>query len=188
MGTQGIIVYGSQYGTARRYADELSRRTGMQAVSYEGVDGLSSYGLVVFVGGLYAGGVMGLSETMKRFPLRPDQAMILGTVGLADPSDPSNIDSIRQSIRKQVPEALYGRIRIFHLRGGIDYRKLTFRHRTMMTLLYGKVRNLPPERRNAETEAFVDTYGKDVDFVDLSSLAGIQDEIGRLGMQEEGAS
>ena len=30
-----LILYGSQYGTTKRYADELSRLTGLPAVSYE---------------------------------------------------------------------------------------------------------------------------------------------------------
>ncbi|NMA51514.1 MAG: hypothetical protein GX949_00690, partial [Peptococcaceae bacterium] len=52
-----IIIYGSQYGTTERYAGELSKRTGIKALSYEAVKDLSMYDTIIYLGGLYAGGV-----------------------------------------------------------------------------------------------------------------------------------
>ena len=35
---QTIILYGSQYGTTKRYADRLAEQTGLPAVSYESAE------------------------------------------------------------------------------------------------------------------------------------------------------
>ena len=39
----GIIIYGSHYGTTKQYAEELSRRTNIQAISYENVNEINNY-------------------------------------------------------------------------------------------------------------------------------------------------
>ena len=66
---------------------------------------------------------------------------------------------------------------VFHLRGGIDYQKLNFVHKTMMTLLYNKVKNLPEEKKNAETRAMIETFNKTVDFTDYNALGPIMEAI-----------
>ena len=54
---------------------------------------------------------------------------------------------------------------------GIDYSKLGLKHKTMMKLLYNKAKNLPEEKKNAEIMAMIETYNKQVSFVDFDSLA-----------------
>ena len=38
-----IIIYGSQYGTTRRYADELGKRTGVEVKKYEEIEDVNKY-------------------------------------------------------------------------------------------------------------------------------------------------
>ena len=40
----------------------------------------------------------------------------------------------------------------------------------MMGLLYSRVKKIPPEERNSETQGLIETYGKTVDFTDFESL------------------
>ncbi len=170
-----IIVYGSQYGTTKGYAEKFSEITHFPCISYEEVKTLSGYDSVIHFGGLYAGGVNGLKTTIKA--LEENTKLIIVTVGLADVTDKENVDNIRQSIRKQVPNRLMDNITIFHLRGGIDYQKLNFIHKTMMTLLYHKVKKLPEEKKNAEVKAMIETFHSKADFVDYSALAQIAEAI-----------
>lgn len=99
--------------------------------------------------------------------------IIIVTVGLADVNDNKNINNIRNSIKKQIPQDTYERAKIFHLRGGIDYGKLNFKHKAMMTLLYNKVRSLPIEEQTAEVKAMIETFNQKVDFIDFNSLEEI---------------
>ena len=166
-----LILYGSQYGTTKRYADELSRLTGLPAVSYEKAPDLAGCEQIVYLGGLYAGGVKGLKQTVKKFPA--GVRLILVTVGLADVQDEQNIENIRRSVRRQLPAEVLQNAALFHLRGGIDYSRLNLTHRTMMTLLYNHARKLPPEQQNAETRAMIETFGTKVDFVDVAALGPV---------------
>ena len=172
-----IILYGSRYGSARRYAEELSRQTGIQAFCYKDAPDLSDAGTIVYLGGLYAGGVLGLAKTLRGSSLREDQKLVVVTVGLADPEDPENQTNIRTSLSRQIPEPLFRRAKLHHLRGGIDYQKLSLGHRTVMALLYQSLRRISPEKQTAENRALMETYGKQVDFTDLAALDPIIWEI-----------
>lgn len=169
------IIYGSRYGSTKRYAERLAEMTGTEAVEYKAVKDLDDYDRIVYLGSLYAGGVTGLKQTVGK--MSPRQELIVSTVGLADPTDAANVAHIRQSIKGQIPAHFYDESRLFHLRGAIDYTKLNLKYRLMMSLLVKKVAKLPEEQQNAETRAMLETYGKQVDFVDFSFLQPIVDKI-----------
>ncbi len=44
-----IIAYGSRYGTAKRYAEELARRTGIEAMNYEEIDDVNNYETISYI-------------------------------------------------------------------------------------------------------------------------------------------
>ena len=72
---------------------------------------------------------------------------------------------------------VFEKAKIFHLRGGIDYSKLNFGHKTMLRLLYNSIKNLSEEKQTAEDKAMIETYNKKVNFIDFSSLDDIIHEI-----------
>ena len=156
-----IILYGSKYGTTKRYAEELARRTGIPCRNCKEV---------IHLGGIYAGQILGLAHTVKLLRQEPEAKLLVATVGLSDPADETNIHNIRDFIKKQLTEPLWDETKLFHLRGGIDYSKLSVAHRAMMGLLYSRVKKIPPEERNSETQGLIETYGKTVDFTDFESL------------------
>ena len=95
-----IIIYGSQYGTTKRYAEKLSELTGISVMSYEKIKDLSAYDEIIHFGGLYAGGVKGLKNTIKALP--QNAQLIIVTVGLSDVTNTNNTDHIKKSIHQQV--------------------------------------------------------------------------------------
>lgn len=172
-----IIIYGSNYGTTEQYAKELSKRTNIEAISFENVQEINKYDKIIYIGGLYAGGVLGMSKTLRKLTNIQNKTIIIATVGLADPTDEKNINNIRNNIKVQISKEIYDKAKIFHLRGGIDYSKLKFFHKTMMKLLYNAVKNIPQEKLSAENKAMIETYNKKVNFVNFSDLDKIISEI-----------
>ena len=165
---QTLITYGSQYGSTEHYAQKFAEYTGFPVLPYREVKGVADYERVIHFGALYAGGVLGLRQIVSQLPAGAE--LIIVTVGLADVQDAENIQSIRNSIQSQMPEELFQRAQIFHLRGAIDYGKLNLKHRTMMAMLYAKVKGLPEEKKTAEIRAMIETYGKQVSFVEDAAL------------------
>ena len=166
-----IIIYGSRYGSTKRYAERLAEIMRLQAVFFKDVKNVADYDRIIYLGALCAGGVMGLKKTVNN--LAASQELIVATIGLADPTDAENVNHIRDCLKKQVPASHYDESKIFHLRGAIDYSKLSLKHRIMMKLLYSKVVKIPEAERNAEVRALIATYGKQVDFVNFDTLEPI---------------
>lgn len=173
-----IIIYGSHYGTTKQYAEELSKRTNIKAISFKKFNQqINDYDNIIYLGALYAGGVLGMSKTLKKLNNISNKKILIATVGLSDPTDEVNKNNIRNNIKNQIPKEVLEKAKIFHLRGGIDYSKLNFAHKTMMKLLYNAVKNLPNEKQTAEDRAMIETYNQKVNFVDFSSLDKIINEI-----------
>ena len=49
-----LIIYGSQYGTSKRYAEKFSEITEITVMDYQDVKDISHVDLIIFFGGLYA--------------------------------------------------------------------------------------------------------------------------------------
>ena len=138
---KSLIIYGSQYGTAKAYATKLSEITEIPCVSYENIKDIRNYEQIIYLGGLYAGGVKGLKNTFRLLK----NSNIKTIVGLADVKNQENTDNIKASVAKQIEKDILENSLIFHLRGGIDYSKLNFKHKTMMKMLYHALKNKPVE-------------------------------------------
>ena len=173
-----IIIYGSNYGTTKQYAEELSKRTNIKVISFKKVNQqINDYDNIIYLGGLYAGGVLGMSKTLKKLNNISNKKIIIATVGLSDPTDEVNKNNIRNNMKSHIPKEVFEKAKIFHLRGGIDYSKLNFGHKTMLRLLYNSIKNLSEEKQTAEDKAMIETYNKKVNFVNFSSLNAIMNEI-----------
>ena len=168
-----IIIYGSCYGTTQKYAEELSARSGIDVKSYKEFKNINDYQMIIYLGGLYAGGVEGMKRTLKPLTDVAGRNIIIATVGLADPNDQKNVETIRNKMKSQISPEIYAKAHIFHLRGGIDYSALSLVHKTMMKMVYNKAVRIPEEEKTAEIRAMIETYNTCVDFVDLKSLEPI---------------
>ena len=168
-----IIIYGSRHGAAKRYAEGLAERTGIKAIDYCEVDSLEPYKRVIYIGAIYASGVIGLKKTVAK--LRQDQEFFVVTVGMVDPADEAFIGSFRAALKKQIPPQMYDEKRIFHLRGAIDYSQLELKYRILMKMMYSQATKVPEEKLTSEFKAVLATYGKKVDYVDLEMLQPLID-------------
>ena len=166
-----VIIYGSQYGSTKRYAERLSEITGVEAINYKEVKNIGDYQRIVYLGGLFAGGVMGLKKTVGK--MTSQQELVLVTVGLTDPNETSYYESIRKAIQAQLPSPFYDEHKIFHLRGAIDYSQLGFKHRLMMKMFHSMMLKKPESELTADAKTMLETYGKQVDFVDYDRLKPI---------------
>jgi menaquinone-dependent protoporphyrinogen IX oxidase len=173
-----IIIYGSQYGSTKRYAERLAEMTGIEAVDYKKVKNIDDYDRIVYFGALCAGGVMGLKKTVSK--MAPGQELVIATVGVTDPNEQSYYEGIRKVIKAQLPAGFYDEKNIYHLRGAIDYAQLGFRHRIMMKMFHSMMLKKPESELAADAKAMLETYGKKVDFVDFNALQVMADFLIRL--------
>lgn len=167
------VIYQSHYGTTKQYAAWIAEALNADLMERASVkpEKLMDYDIVAYGGGLYAGGILGIELVTKH----PCPKLIVFTVGLANP-DLTDYSSI---LDKNLPAALRDSVKVFHLRGGMDYQKLGLVHRGMMaamkTLSIGRK---PYEELTDEEKLFLDTYGDRMDFTDRKAIQPIVDWIG----------
>lgn len=170
-----IIIYGSRYGSAKRYAERLAELTGFEAVAHSAEKNIGSFDRVIYIGAIYAGSVLGLKSSVKK--MTEKQELIVVSVGLTDTADQTNIGNIRNTIKSQIPAHFYNESRLFHLRGAIDYSRLGLFYRLLMRMIHSKASKTPAAELDATSKAVLETYGKRADLVDFNSLQMILDII-----------
>lgn len=167
-----LVVYQSKYGSAKKYAQWIAKalECGLSERKKINLKQLEEYDLVIFGGGLYAGGVSGIDLLAKGFKRFPHAKWVLFTCGLADPNDPENISHIRNGLKRVLTPEMQKQITMFHFRGGIDYPRLSTVHKAMMTMLFSSLRKRDPAGLREEDRQMIATYGKAVDFTDRKMI------------------
>ncbi len=167
-----VVIYESKYGDTRRYAEWIAEALScpvFERKQFRSRD-FSQYEAIIYGGGLYAGGVSGIKMLAQNWHLLSGKKVILFTCGLADPNKPDNISGIRKSLVKVLSKEMLEHIHIFHLRGGIEYSRLNFVHKSMMAMLRRMLLKKDPHELSDEDKQLLATYGKCVDLTDRSSI------------------
>jgi hypothetical protein len=166
-----VVIYKSVYGTTKQYAQWIAEELGTQLLEVSSVKParLMDYDVVIYGGGLYAGGIIGAKLVAKN----PCKSLIVFTVGLATPETTDYKDILAMNFS---PEQLE-KIRVFHLHGGIDYRKLGLAHKAMMAFKKKQVEKTPAEKRTSDDRQFLETYGAKADFLDRDAIAPLVDYV-----------
>lgn len=174
-----LVVYRSKYGFTQTYAEWIAET--LHADLREGhktqPDDLEAYDVIIYGGGLYAGGVNGISSFVKAFPNIKQKALYIFTVGAADVLDPQNTTHIRSGLNKVLSPEMQEKFKIYHFRGGIDYPHLSIIHRAMMGMMIRMLRNKPQSELRSDDMAMLETYGQLVDFTDRSSITPLIQDV-----------
>lgn len=170
-----VVVYESKYGATEKYAKWMSKELSCDLFERKKVTSkiLECYETIIYGGGLYAGGVSGIKLITNSFKKIKDKNIIVFTCGLADPKDEVNVNNIRKNLNKVFSEEMKKVIKLFHLRGEIDYSKLGIMHRYMMRMLYKITAKKEYKLLKKDEQDFIDTYGKTVSFIDKEAIKPI---------------
>ena len=164
MNSRIIVTYKSAYGATETYAKWIAEALDAQLAEIGAVKpgNLENCEVVIHGGGLYAGGIAGIKAAAKI----PCNHLIVFTVGLADP-ETTDYGPI---IGKLSPDLSAG-AKFFHLRGGIDYKRLGTVHKAMMAMMKRSILKKGKAEYDSEDELFLETYGGQIDFMDRESIA-----------------
>lgn len=174
---KAAVIYGSKYGSTKQYASWIAEALGAELMDREKVkkEQLSGYDIVIYGGGLYASGITGVDLVIKN----PCRNLVIFTVGLAAPEH-TDYTAI---INKNIPEKIQREVKIFHLRGAMDYSELNMVHRGMMAMMKKMVAgNKRGKELTQEERTFLDTYGHKVSFIDRGSVQPIVDYVNGIGL------
>lgn len=172
-----VVIFESKYGFTKQYAFWIAEALScplFEKKAFRPQD-FADYKTVIYGGGLYAGGVSGITLLIKNWDLLCRKRVILFTCGLADPNDPKNVSGIRESLSKTLPPEMLQQIHLFHLRGGINYPRLSLVHKSMMFMLRKMLLKKDLTSLRDEDQLFLSTYGKCIDFTSQDSIRPLVD-------------
>lgn len=159
------VLYSSYYGSTQQYAEALAARLGTTARGMR--EGASISGPTVLLApahGPMHDGVKYLKgldpATVQHTPLA------LVTVGMTLDDEVVKADAAGQLLGELAPY-----VERFYLPGRINYSELSGQHKTVMRTLITALKIKPGKTANERN--MIDTYGKDVDRVDLERLDAI---------------
>ena len=177
------VVYGSQYGHAKRYAlmieaDRASRGDVVEV--YEAgryiVDSASEPDTLVFVSSNYGGTLTRVSTLVDAARSYSRARLILLSVGMGSAA---RVQDNQKLWDRNIPADVRSRIECFHARGGIDYGRLTVKHRAMMTAVRGFIAARPAAKRHPEDQQMLDTFGTGADYVSSAQLEPLLEALAR---------
>lgn len=150
------IVYTSNTGFTRRYAQLLSRAAAIPAYELDSARPAPAGARVVYLGWLCAGGIKGLSKARKRWDVRAVCA-----VGMA-PEYPRE---------KLAAQNHTGELPVFYLQGGYAPEKMRGINKVMMGFMTKQMTKNPPKD---EAEAGIQKlFLQGGDFVNEANLAPV---------------
>lgn len=163
-----LIIYSSKYGTTKTYANWIAESLNSSIYDIKDIKNIdiSRYKTIIYGSGLYAGGIAGNNfiNNLK------DKNIILFTVGLSNPDTTDYTEIINKNIKKEI----LNKIKIFHLRGGINYHKLSLLHKIMMAMLKKfRLDKIPYSEITEEDKLMLETYGQEIYFLDKDSITPI---------------
>ena len=163
------VIYKSKYGTTKKYAqwiaDEL--KADIYHDSKVSLDILDNYSTIIYGGGMYMGSVLGVSFITENYEMLKNKNLIVFGVGLEDSKSPKDFQG---SIDKVFTEEMKSKIKLFHFRGAIDYKKLKIHHKISMYMFIKMLKKTEPSKLDENTKLIIDTYGKSVDYSNIESI------------------
>jgi menaquinone-dependent protoporphyrinogen IX oxidase len=168
------VIYASKHGTTKQYAAWIAEELRAELLEAGSVSAskLRDFDCIVCGGGLYAGSILGVNRVAKN----PCKNLVVFTVGLADPQ---NTD-YSPLLKKNFPPNTAQPLKVFHLRGGVDYKKMGIIDRIMMAMMKKAVEKKTDAERTGDDKIFLETYGGKVDFTDRSAIAPLVEYVSSI--------
>ena len=119
----GIILYKSKYGATKKYAEWISEATGFRCVETKNakLDEVKKYDTIVLGGGIYAGGIAGISFLRKHFKELKEKKIVVFTDG----ASPYDERFFNQLVAQNLKDEL-AKIPCFYCRGAYDLENMGF--------------------------------------------------------------
>lgn len=174
-----VVIYKSRYGNTKQYAEWISKALNCDIFeqSFISADSMAEYSTIIYGGGLYASGILGINYITDNFKTIKHRNIIIFTVGLADPKEASQFNRI---IDKNFTKDMQRYITVFHFRGGVKYKELGFLHKTMMAALKTIIKHKKPKELTEDDKLMLETYGDEIDFKDERSIEPLVEYVREL--------
>lgn len=169
-----LIVYRSKYGSTARYARWLAEALHADLVEAGRIRqaDLEGYDKIVYGGGVYAGGVLGLGK-IKKILQQCGKPVFLFAVGATAPCEEMMETLCCRLKPEQIPARLY------YLRGAFDIAAMRPADRLLIRMLQKGLARKPPETWEPWARDMMDNRDRAADWTDRQALVPLLEAIKR---------
>lgn len=130
-----VVVYSSQTGFTKRYAEWIADELNCTAVSLDDDPRFDAAGfdVVVLGGWFHAGGLVGKKWLIRQRAAHPETHFVVFAVG-ATPTEWT--DMVDEALARELPSPDYDDVERFYLRGGFAYERLSMPNKLAMKLFF----------------------------------------------------
>lgn len=142
-----IVVYTSQTGFTKRYAQWIAEAAGADCVELSEAKrkNLDTYEAIVYGGWACAGGIKNLKWFKGNIEKWADKKLIAFCVGASPIENPE----IEPTLKRNFTEAEFKKVRVFYCPGGFNYEKMSAPSRLMMKMF---IKALKSKKNKTETD------------------------------------
>lgn len=146
-----IIIYTSQTGFTKRYAEWISEACGGECVTLRQASPkkLSEYDAVIFGGWFMAAGITKLAWLKKQLPALTSagKKVIVYAVG----ASPAESPDVPVAMQRNFSDAAWASVKAFYCPGGLNYEKMNFPSKFVIQML---VKSLKAKKNASEKEKY----------------------------------
>lgn len=126
---KSIVIYTSNTGYTKQYAEMLSKDLNCQAVSRKQLSqvNLNDYNMIIYGGGIRANKISGFKSVLKKLENLKDQKVIVFAVGATEKSDVNTTTLLEKNIKENHVD-----YPLFYFQGGFDPSRLSPAMRFML--------------------------------------------------------
>ncbi|MDD4370210.1 MAG: hypothetical protein PHD56_03910 [Anaerostipes sp.] len=138
------IIYMSNTGTTKEYADLLGKKTGLPVYNMEHSSGVEKGCDIIYLGWVMASSIKGYNDAVKKWNIRAVCGICMGETG-------SQIKELRD--KNSIPETMP----LFTMQGGFDIHKLHGKYKLMMKVMsktIGKMLDKKPDKTPEEEKTY----------------------------------
>lgn len=149
-----LIVYTSQTGFTKKYAEWLSGRLEAEVVSLDKIkkktdDFFEEADAIIYGGWVMAGKVVGSDWFIGKIENWQNKKLAMFCVG----GSPAESPEVAEMMNRALPKEMQDKVKLFYCQGGIDYEKMSFFMRLTMKSFakaLGGKRSTPEQKKAAE--------------------------------------
>jgi menaquinone-dependent protoporphyrinogen IX oxidase len=170
-----LVIYKSRYGSTKQYAEWIASELNgdIYELSKLPKNVIGKYSIIILGGGLYAGHISGLNILKNNFENIADKKFVIFTCGMSNPNDEDAIKYIQKGLEKSIPQNIKGKIKVFHLRGSMNYSELKPLHKFMMSIVNKVLMKKEREKLSEDEKEILETYGKAFNFINKDTIKPI---------------
>ena len=168
-----LVVYGSQYGSTKQYAEAIAKQLSTRCVDVKEVrdNDWKEAALIIYGGGVYAGKLYGSASIRRNESILRNKKLIVFSCGNVNSEDEKNKQALLENIKNSIGETLCKEASCFYLRGDLLYSKMKFRHRLMMKMMITALKK--QKDLDEEAKVLIKTYGQDVHFINVETVQAL---------------